>query len=191
MTCAECRDELMLSFGQRRNSQDVESHLAGCANCRAFAAELSATAARIADESAFYPDRGEAIRLAAKIERSLDNERTARTVSLHWLPYVAVAASIVLLAGIALIGRGHWSGSGENGSSQMADTSVLPGYSAVNVLDNGLTEQNAELNDADVQALLEDYTSGGTWNAGERLINGLTEAEMQYLKENLTVKDIL
>jgi hypothetical protein len=191
MTCAECRDELELSFGQPRLSQDAESHLAGCAECRRYLGELSGMVAKIGNDSAFYPDRGEAFRLAARVERVLDGKEPAKVTSLRWLRYAAVAASIVILAGIALIDHRYRTGTTGGENSEVSDSSAMTSYSATSVLDNAIGAQETDLGDADVRALLKDYTSGGVSNADEKLLNDLTEAEMKYLKENLKAKDLL
>ncbi len=191
MTCAECKDELLLSFGQQRCSQDVESHLAGCAECRQYTSELAVMAGKLDIDSSFYPDRGEAIRLAARVERALDRKEPRKVTSLHWLRYAVAAASIVLLVGIALLSQHYRSRSNVASNDQGTDSNSVIGNSASDSFENTTAVQETELGDSDIRALLKDYTSSSGINADERLLDGITEAEMNYLKENLTVKDLL
>ncbi|MFH1375035.1 MAG: hypothetical protein ABII79_14725 [bacterium] len=188
MNCAHVKDELMLWFGQPRLPDELIDHLRQCRSCRAFWEESVAVSERLDQDSLFYPEPDETDRLVNSVMASLDARRprdisvVSRLVSL-WHRHVPVAAAAVLVLGI---GIGIFLAGGT------AFQTNLPESTAGVIEVAGIyDDDDAELDDNTVSALIEELTWQHRSEASQWLLDDLTEEELQYLEKSFNVGDLL
>ncbi|HMQ25629.1 MAG TPA: hypothetical protein PKA98_06550, partial [Acidimicrobiales bacterium] len=114
MDCARCRE----AVSARLDGHDVvgpaaESHLAGCAACRAWQADAVALAHRLVEHRVEpVPDRSAAILAAMAAEVAADEQLAHRDALLPWRAGLAALGTVPLLLALPALLGGAQPGAG-------------------------------------------------------------------------------
>jgi len=192
MSCAECRQQLELSFGRKQLDPAVAEHLARCAECRAHWAELGGLADDFRGDDAFRlgPDTVE--QMARRVDRRIDLIESVAVAHqaqpvdlwswLSWARAVPAAAAVLLVVGVGI--AGYWLGRWEVEPVAVS----APVETTADAYGDEAFEEPDELT---VQLLLDNFTSERRLNAGESLLDDITEEELRYLESNFDIGVIL
>jgi len=187
MNCSECRDELLLRVGQAEPlPSGLRDHLNSCDECRKIYQELKVNCERLGNDTDFVPDGLTEEQFVAAVERRIERVRPSRVTWVAWRRYVPVVAAILIVFAITLLGYRELRIEHDNGVVQTADTLVSDGLL--------WTLYDQEINDFDDEffnLILSDFVIDRYFDAGEQLLDDLSEEELQYLQENFNVGEIL
>ena len=186
MNCRECRDELELWVGQSELPPEIATHIDGCPECKAYWNELSGLVIAVADETAFQVTSAEASRIKAGIEQRMQSGQPTTVTSLHWLRVAAVAASVIIVAGIGITGyRANWFGhsAGVTDTTTVAQVDTQAGSAATEDISEGLS-------DVDLTAIESAIDSTGTLD-NATVLDSLSDEQIQYLESHLDVRDLI
>ncbi|MBN1213419.1 MAG: hypothetical protein JXA92_12680 [candidate division Zixibacteria bacterium] len=187
MKCEEFHEEIMLYFGQAELPVELAGHIADCESCRAFYEEMKGMAAGLGVDDDFYPNELETERFLKRLNDEIDRTRPTVVSGISWYKLVGVAASVILVVGISLLGN-FFKQNGAIPESTGTNLSVLYDDDYQIALENS---DLYELSDDQFYILGIDYTSKRTYDAAGQLIEDLSEEEMKYLEENFNVGDLL
>ena len=190
MNCEEVRDELELSFGVGAISADAAEHLKQCETCRAYQTELEQLVPNLGHDDNFALSQAEIERTVRAVERRIEPVGAKNIVSLHWFrPALRVAAAVLVVA--------FAYGTYELGRKQAGTTPVEYAQSTVDTGDGSVnaflqSELDSEMDEGMVSALIRDYSSNASLGASDALLdNDISTEELEYLKKNLEVGDLL
>ena len=200
MNCRLCRDELLLHVGQQVLPDDLVHHLDVCAQCREVCADLKSISARIARDDDFLPFDVDADEFVADVEKKIARATTdkspaarhkapsKRVAWVGWQRYLPVAAAVLLVIGISLIGYRddqtyRAADSVESGATTATDEPV-----SLLALYEGALDQ---FDEAMLEVILSDFGEMEYLEASELLLDDLSDEELQYLRENFDVGEIL
>jgi predicted anti-sigma-YlaC factor YlaD len=188
MSCDRVQEQLLLYLGQQQPPEELRQHLAECPACRSLWRELSRLEQKLGSDELFYPGDTDVERLVSKVDAAVRSGERARKdaasrVRKIWLTYVPVAAVAALVLGVAI----GW---------YVAERTVLTPDEAPSAAEEvsftGLTDEDfVQLDDDAVSALLYELTTRHPYEAGEWLLDDLTEEELKYLEERFDVGDLL
>jgi len=186
MTCRECREELELWIGQAELPKEIQDHIGSCAECQKLWDDLRGLASSLAEDSAFQATATEAHLVQTEINRRLRTEAHTAITPLHWLRHAAVAASVIIVAGIGITGyRANWF----SRSVSTPDTTVVA--QADTQTRNVATEDFAEgLNDDDLSALERAVDSAMALDDAT-VLDSLSDEQIQYLESHLDVRGLI
>ncbi len=186
MTCEQCREQIELSFGSSDFPADVLKHLQACPACRAYADELAGLVETCGQggDPAFSSAEIEAA--VSEVENRLDTVLPPAITSINWVRRLAGVAAVLVVTG-ALLG-GYLIG--KHRTVDLSANVASPGESALVATTDGTDEFN-EMDDELVSVLIEDFSDGRFFGADEALLDDLSDEEMKYLEDNLTVGDML
>ncbi|UCC44051.1 MAG: hypothetical protein JSU65_13220 [Candidatus Zixiibacteriota bacterium] len=177
MNCRECQDELLLYGGVEALPEELSNHLDSCEACRRYLDEISEIAARFRADSDLVSESVDVERFVEGVEARIGRSRVDRLPAVTWVRHVAYAASILLVAGIMSVGLRYVDrDSPVNGVPPSTDQD----YYAEEELDEGV-----------VDIVISDFSSRGFLEAGDELLNDVTEDELKYLEENFDVRNLL
>ncbi len=193
MNCADCRQELEFSFGQAEFEATVSEHLAQCADCRTYWAELAELAGGLPGDDAFVVDATTVEMLAHKVDQTIDaketkgkttfDESAGQRSAVAWMRLLPAAAALLLVIGIGsagyLLGR----------FDKQATT--ISGDGAAFEISQTMDDDYSEPDDQTVRLLLYDFASDRLYDASETLLDDITEEELRYLEQNFEVGDLL
>ncbi len=193
MNCADCRQELELSFGQAELDATVSEHLAQCVDCRTYWVEMKELAASLPGDDAFMIDATTVEKLALKVDQAIDSQESKGKTTpgelgeqrslLTWMRMLPAAAALLLVIGIGsagyLLGR----------FDKQATT--ITGNGAEFEISQTMDDDYSEPDDPTVQLLLYDFASERLYDASETLLDDITEEELRYLEQNFEVGDLL
>jgi len=186
VNCRECRDELELWVGQAELPPEIAAHIGDCPECKAYWDELGVLAGSVADDPAFQVNAAEASRIKAGIERRMQSGQPTTITSLHWLRVAAVAASVIIVAGIGITGyHANWfsHGAGVTDTTVFAEADTQTG--------NGAAEDVSEgLSDVDLSAL-ESAVDSTTTLDNATVLDSLSDEQIQYLESHLDVRGLI
>lgn len=126
MDCARCRE----AVSARLDGHDVvgpaaESHLAGCAACRAWQADAVALAHRLVEHRVEpVPDRSAAILAAMAAEVAADEQLAHRDALLPWRAGLAALGTVQLLLALPVLLVGAEPGAGVHVAREMGSFDV-------------------------------------------------------------------
>jgi hypothetical protein len=182
MNCREFQDRLLEQFGEKILPADLAGHVASCAECKSFWAELHTLGASAGDNAAFYPKPHESELVAEFVDREIRSEDRATVVRpTAWLKYVAVAAAVALVSITATMWK--W--------PEQAGQLVVSSDSLVMNADTTDSSSEEELSGYAVSTLLVDFAGRTSYSAGEDLLGDLTDEEAAYLETELKAGDLL
>lgn len=188
MNCDQIREELELSFGSEPLSDEITRHLDECEACRAYHEQLRRLADGLGEDQDIDLSPAEIERAVRGVEQRLGPVRTKPVTALKWLQPVvrfAAAAMIVLVAyGAYEFGRTRPSGAA-NESGLSADS----GYGSVTAFLQ--SDDVTEMDDNMVSVLINEYSTSAHIGADEALLGDITAEELEYLKKNLEVGELL
>ena len=188
MNCDQVREELELSFGAGELSDEISRHLTECENCRAYHAELIKLEAGLGDDFDAGFTLAEIEQAVRGVEERIAPVKAKTAVSFGWfrpLVRLAAAAMIVLVA----------YGSYEFGKSRVditiSESGIMSdsGYGSVTTLLQ--SDEVTEMDDNMVSVLIDEYSTTSRMGADEALLGDITAEELEYLKENLKVGELL
>jgi hypothetical protein len=182
--------DLDLLFGRKRPSDDSAGTPLSDSDHRQLE-QMQELASRLGDDTAFYPDESQIDRLVGQVDERISSLEAVKTTRVPWFRYVAAAAAIVLLFGVFLMEqlseRAEFDYESANWSYELLlAESEYPEAAALVLGDEQLT-----FDDDEIDVLLHEYSTDGHFNAGEMLLDDLSEEELQYLEENFDIGDIL
>jgi hypothetical protein len=188
ITCAACRDELLLYLNHAEVLTPVlRQHLGVCEECHRYYRELGEINRRLGDDASFLPDDLDEEQFVAAVERGIAGMPPPRVVVSVWRRYLPAVAAILMVFGITLLGsremRIDYSHDGAARNQALSESGSLL-----------CTLYATEVDDFDDEVLdliLSDFAAKAYFEAGERLLDDLSEEELQYLEENFDVGDIL
>jgi len=139
-----------------------------------------------ADED-FYPSDDEVDDLVARVDRAIDAvpDHSVPAPTLRTPLWLGIAASLVLILGASWLSFKY---------GESVGTTVFVDTTAATTTAPPVAEVAAEdvTLDADaVAVLLEEISDDYTYGAAERLLDDLTEAELEYLEKTFDVGDLL
>jgi len=188
MDCDQIHEELDLGFGSEMPSDEITRHLNECDACRAYHEQLTQLIAGLGEDQDIDLSPGDIERAVRGVEQRITPALTTPVVTLSWLrPVVrfAAAAMIVLVAyGAYEFGRTRPDGA--------ANESGLPtdsGYGSVTAFLQ--SDDVTEMDDNMVSVLIDEYSAGTHIGADEALLGDITAEELEYLKKNLEVGELL
>ena len=147
----------------------------------------------------FYPDDSEVEMLVARVDSAINELRPAgsytirkRLSVLPWLRRATAAAVVVLLAGTGFLAYIEHRASGKAPTlDEVGYEAVLMSLQKPDVVAAAVGSDYQALDDNAIDQLLYDYTSNARFSAGERLLDDLSEDELNYLEKNFNVGDML
>jgi hypothetical protein len=188
MNCDQVREELELSFGSEKLSDEITRHLSECADCRAYHEQLTHLAVGLGEDEDIDLSSAEIERAIGAVEERLTPVITTPVTRLNWWRPVlrfAAAAMIVLVAyGSYEFGKSRV-GSEFTESTRSLDT----GYGSVTAFLG--SDDVTEMDDDMVSVLINEYSAGARMGADEALLGDITTEELEYLKKNIQVGELL
>jgi predicted anti-sigma-YlaC factor YlaD len=188
MGCSRYQELLLEQFGQGQLDSELQGHLATCPACRTFWKELAGLSDNLGNDDLFSPDEIQVEQLVMQVGKTIGRARPYKRNRFSfaknvWLRYIPAAAAAALVLGVAIGGymAGKTAFSPEKSELVLsqADTNGL------------LSDDNAELDEATVGTLIYDFATENTYEAGEWLLDDLTEEELKYLEKSFNVGDLL
>ena len=190
MSCSRYQELLLEQFGQRQLDSELQRHLAACPACRTFWNELAGLSGNLGSDDLFSPDEMQVEQLVMQVSQTINRGMQYKYARDHfsfvknvWVRYIPVAAAAALVLGIAV--GGYMAGKTAFGPEK--SELVLSQTAATDLLSDG----NEELDENAVGTLIYDFATGHTYEAGEWLLDDLTEEELKYLEESFNVGDLL
>lgn len=182
VNCQIRQQELSDLFGRSRLPEQITDHINTCPDCRRVYNEIVLLSERLGTNADFTPDTDRLEQLLASVERDIDLSAGQNTRSLFRSRLLAIAASMVLMFGVAAISYrlGAISDNktivtAEDGSRQSID----------------IPDEEETLDETTISILLDDYIFETGYEAGELLLDDITDEEFDYLKKNLDVGGLL
>jgi len=179
MNCEQVKEQLELYFGTDELPAEIEQHLQGCTSCRAHRLELQRLSEQLGVDADFEPSASDLERAVTGVGSRIGSDKAPSIIPVSWLRPLSRVAAAILIVGVSyttyLLGRKQ---------------AQYPTVATVDTVQTA-TSDSAEMDDEFVSMLINDLSSDGYFDAGELLMNDLTDEEMEYLKENMTVGDIL
>ncbi|MBK7143162.1 MAG: hypothetical protein IPH75_13895 [bacterium] len=182
MTCEQRREELDLLLGQPDLPEEMRAHLATCAECRAYAAELQSLSANLGDDSAFVTDIFESNKIGWAVEDAINRQAKPKPAWTSRIRYIAAAAVVVLAAAIGVDQYRR------NISVDIPTTKDTTQLASVDT--NLLPTTTLDMTDSELEQMLLDYSTLDD-NAASEVLQNLTDEEMQYLEKNFDVGELL
>ncbi|MFZ5981473.1 MAG: anti-sigma factor family protein [Candidatus Zixiibacteriota bacterium] len=191
MNCRKFKEELLLSFGGDNLPEELQRHIEECDECRREYEELRAISASLGDDLDFYPDDITAELLTRQVTKKLVTPLKVSGQRFSWYSVVGVAASVVLVVGIAYFGNFFNSLPIYEGNPRLNSLEMELLNTGRSDMTAAVDESYYEISDEEFNILINDFTAGRTYEAAGQLLNDLSEDEYRYLEENFNVGDML
>ena len=173
MNREELRQELLLYAGQSELPVELLQALDEDAEMRAWFDEMQGISAQMGSDDDFVPDFLSADIFAARVDAAIQRQEK-RSPRFFGLQRVLSYAAAVLLGVTSFYVADRWT----EGQSQLQ--SFVDSDDPIEQLIYGELEM---VDDGMVDILIEDYGRDVYFDAGERLLDDLTEEELKYLEE--------
>lgn len=193
MTCIECRQQLEQSFGQTQLEVTLDEHLRVCNECRNYWQQLARLAEGIPDDRSFAFDDDTINKLVQTVDETINQStgtipmarRGSREASPWTLMKLLPAAAAVLL----VVGVGF-------GGYFVGRTNLDPGKLTIDnpaptVLSSTNVSDYDEPDRLTFEVLLSDFATDRPYDASEKLLDDITDEEMEYFAQNFDVGDLL
>lgn len=181
MNCATIQQELDLYFGSDSLPDDLRLHIATCPDCKSYWLESLELAGEMNRQGEFKLNESELDNLVASVDRRVATTDILPLVTGHWMRVLTrVAAAVLVVAtsyGAYLIGS---NGVLNPDQATMIDTTVVAVY-----------EDETEVDPNMVTVMIDEYSESAYFGIDEAILGDLSEAELEYLKENFSVEDLL
>jgi hypothetical protein len=191
-------NDMDLFFGRKSPDSGANDQLMDEAALREMK-RLEALAERLGSESDFSLDDAQVDRMVARVDREIDQLRPAgsytfrrKFLAMPWLRRATAVAMAVLL-----VGTGFFAYVEQRAAPQvpsLADVSyetALMSMQKPDVVAAAVGTDYDVLDDDAIDQIIYDYTSNARFGAGERLLDDLSEEELNYLQTHFNVGDIL
>ena len=197
MNCKDVIELLVTGFGFDDLPAELRQHIDQCPDCMALQQELQSIHRKVEQSSEFDFTDAEIENAVAGVEKRLDADIvstiTAKqnssqfTTFANWLRPMARIAAVVLF--VAATYGAYRVGQLQVGTSPGIDSLVVSGDG---IDESDWLDSNTEyMDDAMISTLIDDFSDHGYFEAGEAILDDLTDEEMEYLIENFDVGDIL
>ncbi len=197
MNCKDVIELLETGFGVDDLPVGARQHIGQCPDCLALQQELESINHRVNQSSEFDFTDAEIESAVATVESKLDSEPAVTlpakpensevTMFGTWLRPMARIAAVFLF--VAATYGAYRIGQLEVRTSFMSDSLVVSDSSPVEL--DWAESDSEELDDAMISALIDDFSNQGYFEAGEAILDDLTDEEMEYFLENFDVGEIL
>lgn len=193
MTCIEYRHQLEQSFGQRQLEAGAAEHLNNCAECREYWEQLTSLAEDLPDDANFSVDADTIDTLVQSVDRTIDlsddTAQTARTDSHDFSPWTLIkllpaAAAVLVVVGVGI--GGYFVG-----RTDLDSTTAINDQPAAMLLGSTDESDYDEPDELTYEVLLSDFATDRPYDASEKLLDDITDEEMEYLTQNFDVGDLL
>lgn len=193
MTCTECKQRLEQNFGQTQLESTLDGHLNDCAECRNYWEQLARLADDLPDDAAFAVDADTIDRLVQAVDRTIDLSNdtapNAKRESYDVSPWTLMkllpaAAALLVVAGVGF--GGYFVG--RTNFDPAITTIVQPVVTQFGTTDESDYD---EPDDPTFEVLLSDFAADRPYDASEKLLDDITNEEMEYLAQNFDVGDLL
>jgi predicted anti-sigma-YlaC factor YlaD len=172
--------------GQTELPEDIREHLAACAECRAWWEDLRELVTVVASDSQFQVSAAEAARIENGVKRRLQTGQSTKITPLNWLRLAALAASVIIVAGIGISGyRANWFGHRGSGP----DTAVVA-LTDSQTVSSSADDPGYGLDDDDYSILDRAIDSTAQFNNASAL-DSLSDEQIQYLESHLDVRGLI
>jgi len=179
MNCDQVKEQLELFFGLDELPEEVERHLEGCESCRSHREELRLLSERLGEDADFEPSASDLEATIAGVESRIESVKRTSIVPVSWLRQLSRVAAAVLIVAVSYTTYRIGQSQAPTEMARMTDTVEEESF------------DSAEMDDYFVSILIQDFSSGGYFEAGELLLEDLTDEELEYLTEHMTVGDLL
>lgn len=190
MTCQQVQDELLLYAGVEEFPAELSAHLAECRSCREFHQELMVVTGGLGSDDDFQFAESDIEAACRRVDRRLAANDSITPVWSRWMPALRVAASVVMVLGVSmlafLMGRYGFNGDAQRAAVDDSGTSIMDVALAYDVDDTEL-----EMDESTIHVLIDEVTLLPAAEAGRDVLDDLTDAEFEHLKENFDVGDLL
>lgn len=193
MTCTEYRQELEQSFGQTLTEADTIQHLNSCAECREYWEQLASLAQELPDDSQFHSDDATIDALVQRVEDAIQpsvdiapitQQESDKVSTWTWMRLLPAAAAVLIVVGVGI--GGYLLGRNDiNQTTGIDDQSVAMPLGSIDDIDYD------EPDGPTFEVLLSDFAADRPFDASEKLLNDITNEEMEYLTRNFDVGDLL
>lgn len=182
MNCQICQQELSDLFDRGSLPEQITDHISACPECREIFDELVLLAERLGTNADFSPDTDRLEQLVASVERDIDLSVGESKRSFLRSRLIAVAASAVLIFGVAAISYRL---------GAISDNIAKVTTEGDSRQSTDIPDEEETLDETTISILLDDYILQTGYEAGELLLDDITDEEFDYLKENLDIGGIL
>ncbi|RKX27653.1 MAG: hypothetical protein DRP45_00405 [Candidatus Zixiibacteriota bacterium] len=186
MNCEQVQQQLELLFGSSDLPKDILAHVEECSACRAFNDELAELGGRFQNDTGLELSEIEIERAVANVAARIE-PRDERRLSPRWLTGLSRVAAALFIVTISY-------GAYTIGQQQASDdwtSAVSTGQQTGDNLVYIETDEEAQMDNELVTVLIQDFSSGRSFDAGETLLGDITVEEMEYLVENMNVGELL
>lgn len=188
MTCHECRNELELWVGLADLPEELREHLDACFECKQIWDDLSRLAGTFADDRAFAVTPDERATILKGINDRIQDKQPTIISRLNWLRVAAVAASVIIVAGIGITGyRAQWFG----GQAGVSDTTMIAVAQADSQMSNRTSLQETLDLDEDDYSIMETAIDSTVSLDDADVLENLSDEQMQYLESHLDVRGLI
>jgi hypothetical protein len=184
MRCEELKKNLILRTGDLFLNEEEKKHIAGCPECARFFENLQLLENKLAQASVPPLRPNEFNELQERLEKRIEKFQS-RAINYYRLSlrYGASLAALAILLFISYFGRiGMRERNIINVDSLLAELQTLQAAEDAGDID---------IDDQYLETVIGNYVQIHGFSAGEALIGDLSEEELEYLKNNIKVGDIL
>lgn len=193
MTCIEIKQILDQSFGQTEHEPEVDEHLTNCSECREYWEQLVNLSEALPGDEQFSFDDATIDSLIEKVEdaihpstdiTSITTQETKNITQVNLMRWLPAAAAVLLVVGVGI------------GGYFVGRTNLNPATATINqptaLLLGSVDESDYdEPDDPTFEVLLSQFTTDRPFDASEKLLDDITDEEMEYLTQNFDVGDLL
>lgn len=192
MTCTECREQLELSFGQTVPDAGTIQHLNSCAGCSMYWEQLVALAQDLSGDAQFSVDNTAIDKLVQEVEdaiqppmdmASITQQKSDKVSTWNLMRLLPAAAAVLLVVGVGVGGYLVGRTDRDINTTSSYSTTLLPSTDDETAYD--------EPDDPTFAVLLSDFAADRPYDASEKLLDDITDEEMEYLAQNFDVGDLL
>lgn len=193
MTCAECKQRLEQSFGQTQLETTLDGHLNDCAECRNYWEQLARLADDLPDDAAFAFNANTIDGLVQAVDRTIglsnDTAPNAKRESHDLSPWTLMKLLPAAAALLVVVGVGF--GGYFVGRTNLNPAMTTIDQSAATLFGSTDANDYDEPDDPTFEVLLSDFAADRPYDASEKLLDDITNEEMEYLTQNFDVGDLL
>ncbi len=188
MNCNQAHELLELSFGRNDLPTELVRHLSECPNCQAYREHLAQLGDSLGTDDDFAISPAELDRTARAVEQVVIPTPITRVVPRGWLrPMVRVAAAVLIVAvSFSAYQIGRYT---QVSDTVEYDTTADLEYGSVVALWEAELEE--EMDEGMISILIDDYSAGSYYEAGEALLGDISEEELEYFTEDFEVGELL
>ena len=190
--CFDIQVKLLLAMGDNELDDREKVHLLSCPDCTNYLEELIGLGANLRELKVHPLTPYESARMQAVLDEKINNYQSrAQKIYNFALRYSAMAAAVALVLFIVLVNRLQFPGFSFGVQTELATT--VDSTSGTALSDNvyTLSDEDVSIDEPYLHVVVADYIRSYGFNTGDLLLGDLSAEELEYLKNNLKVGDIL